>query len=57
MAGDGDDPPDAPGQCHRAGRLRSADWRDELGGVRMIRGASIIWERTWIWGQLNGALG
>jgi hypothetical protein len=49
--------PMLPGNATGRGRLRSADWRDELGGVRMIRGASIIWERTWIWGQLNGALG
>ena len=38
-------------------RLRAAGWLEELGGVRMIRGAPLIWEPNWIWGQLNGALG
>jgi GNAT superfamily N-acetyltransferase len=38
-------------------RLRAAGWLEELGGVRMIRGAPLDWEPNWIWGQLNGALG
>lgn len=38
-------------------RLRAAGWQEDLGGVRMIRGAPLAWEPDWIWGQLNGALG
>ena len=38
-------------------RLRDAGWIEELGGVRMIRGAPLDWHPDAIWGQFNGALG
>jgi GNAT superfamily N-acetyltransferase len=38
-------------------RLRAAGWREERGGVRMIRGEPLDWHPEAIWGQFNGALG
>jgi GNAT superfamily N-acetyltransferase len=38
-------------------RLRAAGWREELGGVRMIRGEPLDWHPNTIFGQFNGALG
>jgi len=38
-------------------RLRAAGWTEEPGGVRMIRGEPLDWQPSWIYGQLNGALG
>jgi len=38
-------------------RLRAAGWIEELGGVRMLRGAPLDWHPEAIYGQFNGALG
>jgi len=38
-------------------RLHAAGWLEELGGVRMLRGAPLDWQPNAIWGQFNGALG
>lgn len=37
--------------------LRAAGWEEELGGMRMIRGAALDWQPDAIFGQFNGALG
>ncbi|HET7031324.1 MAG TPA: GNAT family N-acetyltransferase [Candidatus Limnocylindrales bacterium] len=44
---------------NEAGRtaLRAAGWIEELGSVRMVRGERPAWQPSWIYGQLNGALG
>ena len=44
---------------NEAGRaaLREAGWDEELGGMRMIRGESLHWDPSAIFGQFNGALG
>jgi GNAT superfamily N-acetyltransferase len=38
-------------------RLRAAGWREELGGVRMLRGEALDWHPDAIWGLMSGALG
>ena len=38
-------------------RLRAAGWHEEIGHVRMIRGAPLGWRPEMILGYLNGAIG
>jgi GNAT superfamily N-acetyltransferase len=42
---------------HGRSVLREAGWIEELGGVRMLRGAPLDWHPESIYGQFNGALG
>jgi GNAT superfamily N-acetyltransferase len=37
--------------------LTAAGWQEELANVRMVRGEPLDWQPSWIYGQLNGALG
>jgi predicted N-acetyltransferase YhbS len=37
--------------------LTAAGWQEELANVRMVRGEPLEWQPSWIYGQLNGALG
>ena len=37
--------------------LSRAGWIEEVANVRMVRGEPLDWQPSWIYGQLNGALG